>query len=178
MTNDALNNLYERRSVRAYKTEQISKDELDAVLKAGLCAPSAMNRQPTVMLVVQDKETIALLSKLNAQVMGRDIDPFYAAPTVIVVLADRTVPTHIEDGSLVLGNLMNAANALGLGSCWINRAREVFEMPEAREILRKKGIGDKYIGIGHCVLGYPAGQSQQAPPIREDRVYSIRQYKK
>lgn len=129
MTNDALNNLYERRSVRAYKPEQISKDELDAVLKAGLCAPSAMNRQPTVMLVVQDKETIALLSKLNAQVMGRDIDPFYAAPTVIVVLADRTVPTHIEDGSLVLGNLMNAANALGLGSCWINRAREVLKCP-------------------------------------------------
>ena len=173
MTNDALNNLYERRSVRAYKPEQISKDELDAVLKAGLCAPSAMNRQPTVMLVVQDKETIALLSKLNAQVMGRDIDPFYAAPTVIVVLADRTVPTHIEDGSLVLGNLMNAANALGLGSCWINRAREVFEMPEAREILCKKGIGNEYIGIGHCILGYPAGQAQQAPPTREDRVYSI-----
>lgn len=171
--NDALNKLIERRSVRAYRPEQITQGELDAVLKVGLCAPSAMNRQPTVMLVVQDRKTIELLSRLNAQVMGRDIDPFYAAPTVIVVLADRTVPTHIEDGSLVLGNLMNAASAIGLGSCWINRAREVFEMPEARELLREHGIGDEYIGIGHCILGYPAGESPAQPPIRENRVFSI-----
>lgn len=153
---EALGNLLERRSIRAYKPEQISEDELQSVLKAGLLAPSAMNRQPTAMLVVQDKDTIALLSKLNAKVMGKDIDPFYGAPTVIVVLADRNVPTYIEDGALVLGNLMNAANAIGLGSCWVNRAKEVFEMPEAREILRKAGIGDEYIGIGHCLLGYVA----------------------
>ena len=105
---EALGNLLERRSIRAYKPEQISEDELQSVLKAGLLAPSAMNRQPTAMLVVQDKDTISLLSKLNAKVMGKDIDPFYGAPTVIVVLADRNVPTYIEDGALVLGNLMNA----------------------------------------------------------------------
>ena len=137
---EALGNLLERRSIRAYKPEQISEDELQSVLKAGLLAPSAMNRQPTAMLVVQDKDTIALLSKLNAKVMGKDIDPFYGAPTVIVVLADRNVPTYIEDGALVLGNLMNAANAVGLGSCWVNRAKEVFEMPEAREILRTASV--------------------------------------
>ena len=161
---EALGNLLERRSIRAYKPEQISEDELQSVLKAGLLAPSAMNRQPTAMLVVQDKDTIALLSKLNAKVMGKDIDPFYGAPTVIVVLADRNVPTYIEDGALVLGNLMNAANAIGLGSCWVNRAKEVFEMPEAREILRKAGIGDEYIGIGHCILGYVCGDKPAAPP--------------
>ena len=161
---EALGNLLERRSIRAYKPEQISEDELQSVLKAGLLAPSAMNRQPTAMLVVQDKDTIALLSKLNAKVMGKDIDPFYGAPTVIVVLADRNVPTYIEDGALVLGNLMNAANAIGLGSCWVNRAKEVFEMPEAREILRKAGIGDEYIGIGHCILGYVCGDKPATHP--------------
>lgn len=170
---EALGNLLERRSIRAYKPEQISEDELQSVLKAGLCAPSAMNRQPTAMLVVQDKDTIALLSKLNAKVMGKDIDPFYGAPTVIVVLADRNVPTYIEDGTLVLGNLMNAANAVGLGSCWVNRAKEVFEMPEAREILRKAGIGDEYIGIGHCILGYVCGDKPAAHPTRDGRVFRI-----
>ena len=170
---EALGNLLERRSIRAYKPEQISEDELQSVLKAGLLAPSAMNRQPTAMLVVQDKDTIALLSKLTAKVMGKDIDPFYGAPTVIVVLADRNVPTYIEDGALVLGNLMNAANAIGLGSCWVNRAKEVFEMPEAREILRKAGIGDEYIGIGHCILGYVCGDKPAAHPTRDGRVFRI-----
>lgn len=172
--NNALENLLERRSIRAYKPEQISDTELDAVIKAGLAAPSAMNRQPTVLLAVQDKETISILSKLNAIVMGKEnIDPFYGAPTVIVVLADRSVPTHVEDGALVLGNLMNAAASLGLGSCWINRAKEVFEMPEAREILRRCGIGDEYIGIGHCILGYPEGEKPDAKPVRGGRVHKI-----
>lgn len=172
--NKALDNLLERRSIRSYKPGQISDDELKSVLKAGLAAPSAMNRQPTVLLVVQDKATIQLLSKLNALVMGKEgIDPFYGAPTVIVVLSDRNIPTHVEDGSLVLGNLMNAANALGLGSCWINRAKEVFEMPEARRILRNAGIGDEYIGVGHCILGYPDGEKPEAKPVREDRVFKF-----
>ena len=172
--NKALDNLLERRSVRAYKPEQISDAELNDVLKAGLAAPSAMNRQPTVLLAVQDKATIEKLSKLNALVMGKEgIDPFYGAPTVIVVLSDRTVPTHIEDGSLVLGNLMNAAHALGLGSCWVNRAKEVFEMPEAREILRNAGIGDEYIGVGHCILGHPDGEMPEAKPVRGGRVFKI-----
>lgn len=172
--NNALDNLLERRSVRAYKPEQIADAELKSVLSAGLAAPSAMNRQPTVLLVVQDKATIEKLSKLNARVMGKeDIDPFYGAPTVIVVLSDRNIPTHVEDGSLVLGNLMNAAHALGLGSCWINRAKEVFEMTEAREILRNAGIGDEYIGVGHCILGYPDGEKPGAKPVRDGRVFKI-----
>ena len=172
--NNALDNLLERRSVRAYKPEQIADAELKSVLSAGLAAPSAMNRQPTVLLVVQDKATIEKLSKLNARVMGKEnIDPFYGAPTVIVVLSDRNIPTPVEDGSLVLGNLMNAAHALGLGSCWINRAKEVFEMTEAREILRNAGIGDEYIGVGHCILGYPDGEKPEAKPVRDGRVFKI-----
>ncbi len=170
---EALAALLERRSIRAYKPEQITDAELQSVLSAGLAAPSAIDRQPTVLLVVQDKQTIKKLSELNASVMGKDIDPFYGAPTVIVVLSDRNVPTYIEDGALVLGNLLNAAQALGLGSCWINRAREVFEMPEAREILRKKGIGDEYIGIGHCILGYPDGQKPAARTVHDGRVFYI-----
>ena len=172
--NNALDNLLERRSVRAYKPEQIADAELKSVLSAGLAAPSAMNRQPTVLLVVQDKATIEKLSKLNARVMGKeDIDPFYGAPTVIVVLSDRNIPTHVEDGSLVLGNLMNAAHALGLGSCWINRAKEVFEMTEAREILRNAGIGDEYIGVGHCLLGYADGPEKPASPRKSDYVVRV-----
>lgn len=172
--NKTLNDLLTRRSIRAYKPEQISDAELKGVLSAGLAAPSAMNRQPTVLLVVQDKATIEILSKLNALVMGKEgIDPFYGAPTVIVVLADRNIPTHVEDGSLVLGNLMNAANALGLGSCWVNRAREVFEMPEARGILRSAGIGDEYIGVGHCILGYPDGAPAPARPRKADYIVKV-----
>lgn len=170
--NKALDNLLERRSIRSYKPGQISDDELKSVLKAGLAAPSAMNRQPTVLLVVQDKATIQLLSKLNALVMGKEgIDPFYGAPTVIVVLSDRNIPTHVEDGSLVLGNLMNAANALGLGSCWINRAREVFEMPEARRILRENGIGDSISASATAFSATPTAKSPRQSPCAKT-VYS------
>lgn len=172
--NEALEKILERRSIRAYKPEQITDSELDSVIRAGLAAPSAMNRQPTVLLAIQDKDTIARLSRLNALVMGAGgTDPFYGAPTVIVVLADRNIATHVEDGALVLGNLMNAASALGLGSCWINRAKEVFEMPEAREILRGCGIGDEYIGVGHCILGYPDCERPQAKPLRDGRLFRI-----
>lgn len=172
--NEGLRVLYGRRSVRAYKPEQISDEELRQVVKAGLYAPSAMGKQPTKMLVVQNKDTIALLSKLNAQVMGKELDPFYGAPTVIVVLADRNTGNYVQDGSLVLGNLMNAAEALGLGSCWINRAREVFEMPEARRLLRESGIGDEFIGVGHCILGYPAGDKPTPKPLADGRVTYIK----
>lgn len=172
--NEALEKILERRSIRAYKPEQITDSELDFVIRAGLAAPSAMNRQPTVLLAIQDKDIIARLSRLNALVMGAEgVDPFYGAPTVIVVLADRNIATHVEDGALVLGNLMNTASALGLGSCWINRAKEVFEMPEAREILRGCGIGDEYIGVGHCILGYPDCERPQAKPLRDGRLFRI-----
>lgn len=171
--NETISCLLNRRSVRAYRPEQIKPAELETILQAGLYAPSAMNLQPSIMLVIQDRETISMLSRLNAMVMGRDTDPFYGAPTVIVVLADKNAPNHVQDASLVMGNLMNAAFSLGLDSCWINRAREVFEMPEARALLREKGISDDYVGVGNCILGYRSGELPAAPSRREGRIIKL-----
>ena len=119
-------------------------------------------------------ETIKKLSKLNAKIMGKDIDPFYSAPTVIVVLADKTKYTYIEDGSLVLGNLMNAAHSLGIGSCWIHRAKEEFATEEGKELLKEWNIPDNYVGIGHCILGYPCGKLQEPKPRKEDYITIIK----
>ena len=171
--NETISCLLNRRSVRAYRPEQIKPAELETILQAGLYAPSAMNRQSAVMLVIQDRETISTLSRLNAEVMGRDTDPFYGAPTVIVVLADKNAPNHVQDASLVMGNLMNAAFSLGVDSCWINRAREVFEMPEARALLREKGISDDYVGVGNCILVYRSGELPEASPRREGRIIKL-----
>ena len=146
--------LLNRRSIRKYKSEQVSTELLDAVLQAGLWAPSGMNKQNTIMVAVRDKETRDLLSRINAEIMDVDTDPFYGAPCVIVVLADPDMPTWIDDGSLVLGNLMNAAHALGLGSCWINRARQTFDRPEGKALLEKWGLPERYRGVGNCILGY------------------------
>lgn len=171
--NETLSCLLNRRSVRAYRPEQIKPAELEAILQAGLYAPSAMNLQSPIMLVIQDRETVSMLSRLNAVVMGRDTDPFYGAPTVIVVLADKNAPNHVQDASLVMGNMMNAAFSLGVDSCWINRAREVFEMPEARALLREKGISDDYVGVGNCILGYRSGELPEAQPRREGRIIML-----
>lgn len=171
MNNEVLTCLEERRSVRKYKDEQISDAQLEAILKAGLYAPTGMNKQSPVMAVFQDKEIIAKLSRLNAEAMGRDVDPFYGAPTVIMVLADKNVFTWVEDGALVMGNLMNAAHAVGVDSCWIHRAGNVSETPEGREILRSMGIGDEYVGVGNCILGYRDCEYPEARERRPGRVF-------
>ena len=164
--------LLNRRSVRKYQPQQVSDAHLDAVLEAGLYAPTAKNNQKPVMVAVRDKETRDLLSKMNASVMGVDSDPFYGAPCVIVVLADPAFPTWIDDGSLVLGNLLNAAHALGLGSCWINRARECFDTAEGKELLKKWGLPESYRGVGNCILGYPA-EEPAAKPRLDGRILKI-----
>ena len=128
----------------------------------------------TLMIAVQDKGDIARLSSLNAQIMGTDSDPFYGAPTVIVVLAQAGNRNGVQDASLVMGNLMNAAHALGLGSCWINRALETFELPEGRELLAKWGVEGDWIGVGYCILGYPDGPAGEAKPRKEGYVRIIR----
>ena len=165
--NTAYEALLTRRSVRRYKSEQITDAELNAVLEAGKYAPTAMGKQSPLMIAVQDKGDIARLSSLNAQIMGTDGDPFYGAPTVIVVLAEAGNRNGIQDASLVMGNLMNAAHALGLGSCWVNRAYETFELPEGRELLAKWGVEGDWIGVGNCILGYPEGAVPEAKPRRE-----------
>ncbi len=170
--NSAYENILERRSIRKYKNAQITREELEQVIKAGLCAPSAMNRQSAIIVAVQDKDDIACMSKLNAEVMGSASDPFYGAPTVLVVLAEADSRMAVQDGSLVMGNLMNAANAIGLGSCWINRACEVFGKEEGKALLKKWGVKGNYIGIGNCILGYP-DEAPEMKPRKENGVYYV-----
>lgn len=170
--NKTLDDLKNRRSIRHYRPEQISREELDEVLAAGICAPTGMNRQSPIIIAVQDSETVKLLSKLNAAVMGASSDPFYGAPTVLVVLADANSKHAVQDGSLVMGNLMNAAKAIGLGSCWIHRAKEVFDTDEGKALLKKWGVEGDYVGIGNCILGYP-DEEPEMKPRKENYVYYV-----
>ena len=165
--NETIKTLTERRSVRAYKPDQIPEDVLEQILLAGEYAPSGMGMQSAVMVAVQDPETIRTLSRINAEIMGTDGDPFYGAPTVVVVLADRRRGTCVEDGSLVMGNLMNAAFSLGVDSCWIHRARETYETEEGKALLKKWGLSEDYIGIGNCILGYSDQPLPQPKPRKE-----------
>lgn len=152
---DAMDVLLERRSIRKFKPDQITEEELQAVIKAGQYAPTAMNRQPGLIVAVQEPETIQKLTKINAEIWGSDTDPFYGAPTILLVLVKADVPTGACDGSLMLGNMMNAAYALGLGSCWINRIKETFEREDGKALLKEWGIEGEYVGVGSCILGYP-----------------------
>lgn len=156
--NKTVEDIRNRRSVRAYQSKQISDEELTAVLEAGMNAPSGGNKQSAIFIVVQNKEWIQKLCKLNAEIAGapEGFDVFYGAPTIILVLADKDAPDAVNDGSLCLGNMFNAAFALGLGSRWINRIKETFETELGKELLKEVGYEDKYIGVGSCILGYPA----------------------
>lgn len=171
--NEVLKCLKERRSIRKYKSEQIKEEELNLILEAGTYAATGMGMQSPIMVVVQDAETIAQLSKMNAAVMGVDSDPFYGAPTVVIVLADRSRGTCVEDGSLVMGNLMNAAFAVGVDSCWINRAKEVFDTEEGKAFLKKWGIEGDYIGVGNCILGYRDCELPQPKERKADYIYRV-----
>lgn len=171
--NEVLNCLKERRSVRKYKKEQIKESELQQILEAGTYAPTGMGMQSPVMVVVQDAEMIEKLSKMNAAVMGMDNDPFYGAPTVVIVLADASRPTYVEDGSLVMGNLLNAAYSIGVDSCWIHRAREVFATEEGKALLKQWGLEGNYVGIGNCLLGYRDCELPQAKPRKENYIYRV-----
>ncbi len=170
--NEALEVLYNRRSVRRYKSEQVGREELDAVIRAGVCAASGKNGQSAIIIAVQDKQTRDELSRLNAAVLGVTSDPFYGAPTVLIVLADANSRFAVQDGSLVLGNLMNAAKALGLGSCWINRAKEVFDTEEGKALLKKWGVEGEWTGVGNCILGYP-DEDPAMKPRKENYVYYV-----
>lgn len=169
----ALENIYERRSIRKYKSQQITDGELEAVLKAGTLAPTGMNLQSPIIVAVQNPEDVKELSRLNGDVWGRGIDPFYGAPTVLVVLAEAGSRFAVQDGSLVMGNLMNAAHAVGLGSCWINRAKEVFDMPQGKALLKKWGVEGEYVGVGNCILGY-ADENPAPKSRKENYVYRVK----
>ena len=164
--------LLTRRSVRKYSDRPVEDEKLDKVLTAGLYAPTGMNNQLPVLVAVRDKATRDKLSRMNAAVMGASGDPFYGAPCVIVVLSDPERMTWVEDGSLVLGNLMNAAHSLGLGSCWIHRAKECFDTPEGKALLRAWGVPENYRGVGNCILGY-AEEEPEAKPRKSGRIIKI-----
>ena len=170
--NAAIENMKTRRSIRGYKPDEMPAQELlEQIIEAGTYAPTGKGMQSPIIVAVTNKDIRDRLSRLNAEVLGTTSDPFYGAPAVLIVLADRNRPTYLYDGSLVMGNLMNAAHALGLGSCWIHRAKEVFNSPEGRNMLKEWGIEGDYEGIGHCVLGYPADeQTPQAKPRKQDYV--------
>ena len=162
MMNETIKTLLERRSIRGYKKDLVPAEILDQILEAGEYAPSGMGMQGTMMVVTQNAELVAKLSQMNADVMGSGADPFYGAPTVVIVFADSEMGTCVENGSLVMGNLMNAAHALGVDSCWIHRAREVFDSPEGKALKAQWGVPESYVGIGHCVLGYRSGEYPEA----------------
>ena len=170
-----LETIISRRSCKSYKSDPVPREIVDQVIQAGLYAPSGMNRQPVEILAVTDKATRDQLSRLNAKYdSAHRADPFYGAPVVLAVVVEKSIPTGINDGSLAMGNMLLAAHSLGIGSCWIHRAKEVFEDEEAKALLRSLGLEGDYLGIAHCVLGYPTDETPAAPlPRKENRVYRI-----
>ncbi len=169
--NQTMQTILTRRSIRKFKPDMLPREIIDQIIEAGLYAPSGMNTQNTVIVAITDKSIRDRLALDNAAVMGSDRDPFYGAPVVLVVLAEKGRRTLVHDGSLVMGNLMLAAHALGVGSCWIHRAQETFDMPVWKEFLSSLGLEGDYEGIGNCVLGYTDGEEPAAPARREGRVF-------
>ena len=168
MDNEVLRNIKTRRSCRAYTAQQVEPEKLKTIVEAGTWAASGMGRQAPKIVVLTDAAEIAELERMNAEVLGNpEAHPFYGAPTVCVVLTDPEVNTCVEDGALVMGNLMLAAHSLGVASCWIHRARQEFDSPAGKALLKKWGVDERYIGVGHCILGY-AAQELPAPKPRKD----------
>lgn len=171
---EVINNMKTRRSIRKYKPDMISEDVLNRIIEAGTYAATGMGKQSPIIIAVTNKEIRDKFSKMNAEIMGVDSDPFYGAPVVLIVLADKARPTYVYDGSLVMGNLMLAAHAEGIGSCWIHRAKEEFESADGKAFLKSLGIEGDYEGIGHCVLGYVDGEEPKAMPRKENYVYCVK----
>ena len=171
---DVLETIKSRRCIRKYKSDMVPQDKLGKIIEAGTYAATGMGKQSPIIIAVTNKELRDKLSAMNAKVMGVNSDPFYGAPVVLIVLADKSRPTYVYDGSLVMGNLMLEAEAQGIGSCWIHRAKEEFESEEGKELLKSLGIEGDYEGIGHCVLGYTDGPAPKAAPRKDSYVYYVK----
>lgn len=163
-----------RRSCRNFKPDMVPEEVIQEIVKAGTYAANGRGKQSPIILAVTNKEVRDRLSEINKKIMKTDSDPFYGAPVVLVVLADKSRVTYLYDGSLVMGNLMLAAHELGVDSCWIHRAKETFELPEWKEFLKKQGIEGDYEGIGNCILGYRAEPLKEAAPRKENYVYWVK----
>ncbi len=173
--NETLKVLESRRSCRRFKPDMISDEELKAIVRAGTYAATGMGKQSPIIIAVTDKTVRDEISEANRKIGGWDegFDPFYGAPVILIVLAKKEVGTYLYDGSLVMGNLMNAAESLGVASIWIHRAKEEFESDFGKAILKKLGINGEYEGIGHCALGYAAEAPGAPAPRKENYVYYI-----
>ncbi len=171
--NEIINAMIERRSCKSFKSDMLPKETIDEIITAGLWAANGRALQTPVIIAVTDKETRDKLSELNAAVMGANSDPFYNAPVVLIVLAPKEHPNRVYDGSLVMGNLMLAAHSMGVGSCWIHRAKEVMATEEGKAILKAAGLEGEWEGIGNCVLGYPDGPLKEAQKRKDNRVYWV-----
>ena len=171
--NETIKSLLERRSIRKYLDKDVPDEIIEEIVKCGTYAPTGRGLQSPIILVIKDKETREKISKINASILGTSSDPFYGAPVVLIVLANKESNTYLYDGSCVMENLMLAAHSLGLGSCWIHRAKETFETEEGKEILKKMGIVGDYEGIGNCIIGYPAGETPVAKERKDNYIYVI-----
>ncbi|MBE6876858.1 MAG: nitroreductase family protein [Ruminococcus sp.] len=170
--NEVLQTIKNRRSCRNFKSDMLPDDIIQQICEAGTFAPTGMNRQAPVIIAVKDKALRDKLSAMNAGIMGKEgFDPFYNAPVILIVLADKSIPTYIYDGALVMQNLMLASESLGIGSIWIHRAKEEFNSEEGKAILKELGIEGDYEGIGHCAIGYRASEPNPAPPRKENYIY-------
>ena len=174
--NEVIDAMKERRSVRKFKSDMPLKSDIEQIIDAGLHAPSGKNMQSAKIIAITNKKLRDEISALNCKIGGwnEDFDPFYNAPVILMVIADKSFPTSIYDGSLVMENMMLAAHSLGLGSIWIHRAKEEFESEEGKEILKSLGIEGNYEGIGHLILGYASAPCKEAAPRKKDYVYYIR----
>ncbi|MBQ7219535.1 MAG: nitroreductase [Synergistaceae bacterium] len=171
--NEVIRAIKERRSIHKFKPDMPKREDIDAIIEAGLYAASGRGGQSSIIIAVTNKELRDKISRDNCRIGGwnKGFDPFYGAPVILAVLADKERPTHVYDGSLTLGNMMLAAHSLGLGSIWIHRAREEFGTEEYRKLLADLGITGDYEGIGHCAIGYIDGQVPEAAPRRDGRVF-------
>lgn len=172
---EVLDKIESRRSIRHYKDTAVPRELIDKIIRAGLYAASGKNRQDCIIISVTNRAMRDRIMEMNRQIGGyaADVDPFYGAPAMLIVLAKKDEPNHVYDGSLVMGNLMLAAHDLGLGSCWIHRARQEFETEEGRQILADLGIEGEWEGIGHCALGYIDGENPAPLPRKPNRVFYI-----
>ena len=173
MTNEVLENIKSRRSVRAYQDRAIEPEKLDAVLEAGTYAPTGRGAQSPVIVTVTDPETRKQISALNAAVLGADSDPYYGAPAIVLVLADPGRNTFVEDGACVLDTMMLAAHSVGPASCWIHREREIFDSADGKALLKKWGLPEMLRGVGSIALGYAAGEYPKAAPRKDGYITKI-----
>lgn len=173
--NDIIKSMIERRSIKKYKPDMVPKETIDEIINAGLYAANGRGKQSAIIVAVTDKAARDMLSEINCQIGGWDsnYDPFYGAPVVLVVLADKNCSTGVYDGSLVMGNLMLAADSSGIGSCWIHRAKEEFETPQLKEWLKSIGIKGDFEGVGHCILGYADTEKPTPPERHANRVFYV-----